>query len=160
MDTTPEYIKMCEKAEEIQALRRHSYNRCNWQDGDYFYTKSTDTQMYHSLAHMLGVIEPEIYEKKAIWLPRQDQLQEMVVENIMDETKGSMRGRSCSLLLHSLLNKFAEEPYGEQGNDYKNYPTNWFDSQEQLWLAFVMKDKYNKVWTGEEWKIDNKDGRR
>ena len=27
----------------------------------------------------------------------------------------------------------------------KNY------SMEQLWLAFVMKDKYKKVWNGEDW---------
>ena len=24
-------------------------------------------------------------------------------------------------------------------------------SMEQLWLAFVMKEKYNKTWNGEEW---------
>jgi hypothetical protein len=24
-------------------------------------------------------------------------------------------------------------------------------SPEQLWLAFVMKEKYNKVWNGEDW---------
>lgn len=27
-----------------------------------------------------------------------------------------------------------------------------FDSYEQLWLAFVMKEKYNKVWDGEKWQ--------
>jgi len=26
-----------------------------------------------------------------------------------------------------------------------------FTSMEQLWLAFVMKEKYNKVWNGKEW---------
>jgi hypothetical protein len=25
------------------------------------------------------------------------------------------------------------------------------ESWEQLWLAFVMKEKYNKVWNGEDW---------
>ncbi len=25
------------------------------------------------------------------------------------------------------------------------------DSWEKLWLAFVMKEKYNKVWDGEKW---------
>ena len=24
-------------------------------------------------------------------------------------------------------------------------------TQEQLWLAFIMKEKYNKVWNGEDW---------
>ena len=27
----------------------------------------------------------------------------------------------------------------------------FFSSAEQLWLAFVMKEKYGKVWNGEEW---------
>jgi len=26
-----------------------------------------------------------------------------------------------------------------------------FHSMEQLWLAFVMKELYNKQWSGEEW---------
>lgn len=26
-----------------------------------------------------------------------------------------------------------------------------FDSFEQLWLAFVMKEKYSKQWNGKEW---------
>ena len=31
----------------------------------------------------------------------------------------------------------------------------FFDSMEQLWLAFVMKKKYGKVWNGEEWEVDH-----
>lgn len=27
-------------------------------------------------------------------------------------------------------------------------------SMEQLWLAFVMSEKYNKTWNGSEWKED------
>jgi len=27
-----------------------------------------------------------------------------------------------------------------------------FDTLEKLWLAFVMKEVYNKVWNGEEWE--------
>lgn len=25
-------------------------------------------------------------------------------------------------------------------------------SMEQLWLAYVMKEKYNKIWTGQDWR--------
>lgn len=28
----------------------------------------------------------------------------------------------------------------------------FIDSMEQLWLAFVMKEKFNKVWDDGEWK--------
>jgi len=33
----------------------------------------------------------------------------------------------------------------------KNY-TAIFNSMEQLWLAFVMKEKFDKVWNGEDWE--------
>ena len=26
-------------------------------------------------------------------------------------------------------------------------------SMEQLWLAFVMSEKYNKIWNGKEWDL-------
>jgi hypothetical protein len=26
-----------------------------------------------------------------------------------------------------------------------------FESMEQLWLAFVLKEKYGKVWSGTDW---------
>lgn len=29
---------------------------------------------------------------------------------------------------------------------------NQFTSMEQLWLAFVIKEKYNKTWDGEQWQ--------
>ena len=35
--------------------------------------------------------------------------------------------------------------------DYYGYDYDTFSSMEQLWLAFVMKEKYNKVWNGDEW---------
>ena len=58
-------------------------------------------------------------------LYRQDQLQEMVNQskNVVD-------------LMASVL-------YWSAGK--------YFLSMEQLWLAFVMKELYGKVWNGEEW---------
>jgi len=35
--------------------------------------------------------------------------------------------------------------------DGKTKYLNQFISMEQLWLAFVMKEKFNKVWNGENW---------
>ena len=45
------------------------------------------------------------------------------------------------------------EVFGEWAKNYRitqeTYPSS--ASMEQLWLAFVMKEKYNKVWNGENW---------
>ena len=64
-------------------------------------------------------------------LERQDQLQEMV----------DIRGlQSLTWAIH----QFSESQYGSSFTIS--------GTMEQLWLAFVMKEKYGKVWTGEDWE--------
>ena len=116
MDTSKEYIEMCQKAGEIQSIwgNRKYLNRCvfnrNWFD--------TSNEIY-------------------IWLPRQDQLQDMVEAHL------SIKSNYNHILYHLIawLDKF---PRGEYLK-YLQY------SMEQLWLAFVMHEKFNKKWDGEEW---------
>lgn len=47
------------------------------------------------------------------------------------------------------LQEMLEERYA-RAIENQNY---WmsFTSREQLWLAFVMKEKYGKIWNGEDW---------
>lgn len=42
-----------------------------------------------------------------------------------------------------------EYSYGELMSEYE-YPKQ-FVSMEQLWLAFIMKNEYHKIWSGEDW---------
>ena len=60
----------------------------------------------------------------------QDQLQEMVNEN------GILN------MFHSFMEWFNSD------EEYEQLP---MDSMEQLWLAFVMKEKHSKTWNGKEW---------
>lgn len=117
MDTTETYIKMCEGAEEIQRV---------WAKRN----KDTDLAA-HKGTHDICVILAEHFSggetDKYIWLPRQDQLQDMV-ELSLDVMNYSFYVFSMAV---GALNKFT--------------------SMEQLWLAFVMKEKYGKVWNGENW---------
>lgn len=62
----------------------------------------------------------------------QEQLQEMVVNPILNVSEISM---------------WALEAI-ENSDYYMN-----FNSWNELWLAFVMKRKYNKIWNGKEWTI-------
>ncbi len=113
MDTSETYIKMCEKAEEIQALcsyecRVYSVNMAWWDtNGDCWFN---------------------VNNERNIWLPRQDQLQEMV--------RGKFRRQ------YLMLVDFATLCVDDMPDDM---------SMEQLWLAFVMIEKYGKVWKGEDW---------
>lgn len=65
-------------------------------------------------------------------LERQDQLQEIVRQPSLP---WMLRNASDFVFDH----------------DMRFGPLLTFTSMEQLWLAFVMKEKYNKVWNGEGW---------
>lgn len=140
MDTEKEYIKMCEKAEEIQKKVWRA------KDGDYCvgndYEK-WDAPLVHALSddeELLGFkkniqrIKKYVTDNGLIWLPRQDQLQNMVYS---------------SLSSWQLVQTFWNWLWTKESASTKL-------SMEQLWLAFVMREKHGKIWTGEEWKKGEK----
>lgn len=72
---------------------------------------------------------------KSIWLPRQGQLQAMITNSVPIG------------LIKVMFNKIYGVVEPKLGFDYYSK----FKSMEQLWLAFVMKEKYNKFWNDKEW---------
>ena len=119
MDTSKEYIAMCD-CKEIQNLmpdcvlnNRISgipYEVCYGNGCNFWAMKDKVTGWF-------------------IWLPRQDQLQEMMHgEDYLDD--------------YELSKDFVE---------YIEMTAYNRETIEQLWLAFVMKEKHNKTWNGEEW---------
>lgn len=66
-------------------------------------------------------------------LERQDQLQEMVFDK--SNNPDTERAEQITHFYH-----FCMQPYRQQ-----------FTSMEQLWLAFYMSEKYDKMWNGTEW---------
>jgi len=62
--------------------------------------------------------------KSLIWLPRQDQLQEILEGEYY--------------FYFNRFHNFCSQNYAK------------YLSFEQLWLAFVMKEKYNKIWNGND----------
>ena len=143
MDVTVEYLKMCEMTEELQK---------NWIPaiGDYIGGSwYIDDQDNIGLTCM-GIVQklnPEGNKNlvdcggSIFWaidahflLFRQDQLQEIMK-------------MECDDLIYELY----EEWYIPENISNK------FNSMEQLWLAFVMKNKFNKIWNGEEWLYEEKE---
>ena len=112
MDITEIYVKMCEKASEIQY--EYAVKGFGYSDGHHFF-------------HLKNQYE-------TIWLPRQDQLQEMVEDGEFANNQAWYK-----------LGKFYAWV-----RDVGRYN---FESMEQLWLAFVMKEN-GKTWDGEDWKSD------
>ena len=146
MDASPEYIKQCEKAEEIQELWKPK-------DGD-FYTSSD-----HSLIEIshrcpcadeddMGTTEAAV-GCGDIWLPRQDQLQEMYARYVADELDLKDISHSTTMMVFIDFCEWINSRYEEA--PYVCNPTNVFHSGEQLWLAFLYAGKYNRIWNGEDW---------
>lgn len=120
MDESLQYVKMCQKAKEIQKLKA-------LRQGDWMSWKGTMNVIIIG-GRTLDVAGFQDY----IWLPRQDQLQAMLGDfeqqlDILDDWRE--RGKEPM-------------PYWNIGN---------LKSWEQLCLAFVMEQKNNKVWNGEDW---------
>ena len=114
MDTSKEYIEMCSGAVEVQDKlpRNEDENGKKWVDG------STYTIKY------------DIETKRLIWLPRQDQLQDMLVKKYGG--------------IFSVICRFCD---WFQHEDYSGETI----TGEQLWLKFVMHELHGKQWDGEDW---------
>ena len=126
---TKNYIKMCEKAKEIQKGHK-------WKKGDRGYFLgyiSCNESMKKNEHFIFGTEEFEDTIESwwtCIYLPTQEQLQEIMLK---DYTVRAILGG---------VFYFAVKRY----KDLEKV------SMNELWLAFVMKEKYNKIWNGDDWK--------
>jgi len=126
MDKSSTYIKMCESAKVVQK---------RWQPefGDFFVSMSLGLTL--PCQPIMSDLEKKIsYLKtiKAVWLPRQDQLQEMVIEKYATPW--------------DLAIAFSNVLMGDNASYFDN-----FDSMEKLWFTFVMLEKRRKKWKDGEW---------
>jgi len=126
---TDNYILMCEQAEEIQkAWKPVDWDRFIYKDDREF-----------GIACIDGRYNKKVMKKvneRYIWLPTQEQLQEIMTK------QGYFRFTLIELFYH-----FANSIF--KTNSSQKF------SMNELWLAFVMHEKYNKVWTGEKWVTIN-----
>ena len=126
-------VEVCRKAIEVQRLWKPKV-------GDWFVTPAGKVELFDKSFYIkenfisdYDIIENELWERKKIyWLPRQDQLQDMV--------------------------KSEYECDYDMNLDFTEFTTNLYTheqigaSMEQLWLAFVMHELHSKQWDGKQWK--------
>lgn len=137
MDISIKYIKMCEKAKELQeCYRTDEFAKIQEKSGywwnDFFACKDHKTQLRPMQLYKdpCPAVEGNLCLRRSneIWLPRQDQLQDMLFCWIGD-------------MIKEFYLWFVEDVVCKQH----------FIGMEQLWLAFVMEKKYHKIWDGEDW---------
>ena len=118
MDTSETYIKMC-NCEEIQGQVP------TWEMTDFY-----GQRVLRKNGEIMG------YEFPGPWLPRQDQIQEMMLGI----------NKYWERIFPFMFNErlfFWNKKHGIQGEK---------TSMEQLWLAFYMHEKHGKVWDGDKWE--------
>lgn len=120
MDNSETYIKMNDKAEEIQRLRGDGL----WQNGDCYTCIVSGGRRFTAWWTDTEDEPPQMFHP--VWLPRQDQLQ-------------VLSGLSWYLFDKTCVTWAATNP------DYQR------ESKEIVGLRVVYKEKYNKVWNGEDW---------
>jgi hypothetical protein len=150
MDTSETYILQCQKATEIQAMRPVGQD---FEAGDFYGTHEKIRSGEHKgeVRWMAWVAENgecgmDQRGKTDVFLPRQDQLQEMVLPTIRERYDNKVIlghtlddiGRVANWLTDIFLMKVRE--HGLKSN-----------SMEQLWLAFLMWERYQKRWDGGDW---------
>ncbi|OFY39626.1 MAG: hypothetical protein A2Z69_00325 [Bacteroidetes bacterium RBG_13_44_24] len=139
MDTLEIYVKQCWKAEEIQKEWKPQYGDYIWKDwsGTQWLNRSSFEILEESCQDRINeLLEPDdVYPERGVpkiwWLPRQDELQGMIAKH----------GEKSFALLEMLWNWWIKS----------ENCVGYCESLEQLWLAFVMKEKFGKVWNGEDW---------
>ena len=139
MDKTKESIKMCD-CPEIQEGHKDS-------EGDlyaYYYNDRDGLRELEFIRYSHPLQNPQHYSHlESIWLPRQDQLQEMIEDVFRFGT--SVRNITIAINFAKFCGIYDEDSEGSSNIHIRK------GSIEQLWLAFVMKEKYNKSWNGDEW---------
>ena len=136
MDTSETYSKMADCPEIQEEWRKRRYDK---RRGDVY----RDPWGRTPCVGLSQQYDWNAVPKGSIWLPRQDQLQEMVPnEGWGDDWKPAL----WPLHLAQVLDEYSSATY-----DYWQEICWQPESMEQLWLAFVMAELHHKTWDGAGW---------
>ena len=134
MDTSETYIKMAD-CEEIQEYR----TTVGLKYGDYYHRKDMFPQHVDIFPDSGWALNGQIVYG-FIWLPRQDQLQAMV----------GGKFDTWSYMAKCFSDFATSDGWRSVPPDFRVIET-VYNSMEQLWMAFAMKEKHGKQWSGTEW---------
>ena len=156
MDTTKKYIEMCRRAVKIQE---------GWEpkDGDFVKCGARIHTIYmefiggNKLKYYYlpeGEVElelkREVDKNEIVWLPRQDQLVCILLESLYLREYNYCSGL-CKML--DDFNYYIEIDHNDCFDPREDDCVNSQKSLDQLWLMFLMKEKYNKKWNGTDWEV-------
>lgn len=149
MDETEQYIKMMEKATKIQEEWKPKMDDIIQYKGNIMFIHQQpiaqevifhQTELIENWAYdfhdLIELYKQPFVKEECFWLPRQDQLQELIEPKMSTFLKWWRMNVSQLILKWDLIEYFegAKTP-------------------EQLYLMFYMKSRCNEVWNGEDWVV-------
>ena len=152
MDKSEKYIEMCKQAIEVQRLWKRDDGDFAYTDGDLDSYPQGTRIIWHSKMTNSGYHDWDsnwYIPEGCVWLPRQDQLQEILKES-----------HSMGTMIQDLYWFYDPEHFcPESDNEFRVCTCEQkgverrthFSTIEQLWLAVVMDEIYKKEWNGIEW---------
>lgn len=139
MDKSRRYIRLCDRADEIQRLWHQSY-------GDFYLDEKDRITCWigepgqvkrFKKGFAISAEGDVIRLAKHVWLPRQNQLIEIA----------QVRGRTYDSVVLDFYN------WTKTGYDTRSrLPGKLFPSMEQIWMGYVMHRKFGKKWIDSCWK--------
>lgn len=136
------FIKMCEKADDLQRLKNEDnerHKRENYEDS--YYVLPYDEIYYR----VMGVSDPSFGQcKKSWWIPSQRQMQDIIsidIEKYADVMEKMSSDEKRKFVFSTLMNVISN-----WAKTHKEFYT--FD---QIWLSYLMIYKFNKTWADGEW---------
>ena len=133
MDTSETYIKMCDCPEvQSEEVRSRGYQLRPPSEGDFYAYKRYGKYKWQSV---IDYSQEHTTIGHPIYLPRQDQIQEMMKAI-------SKFWKNIPPYLYNERLFFWNQRQGIRGDK---------TSMEQLWLAFYMSEKHHKFWDGDKW---------
>lgn len=154
MDLSKERILMCDEAIEIQKHWKPKVGDYVWKKYSVFgelideqiwdkdkmseiiiLTFKSDVVGWYHATNEKGesrtfTNQEELYKATCVWIPRQDQLQKIASTEITSSSSINM----------------LDNLYHWWDKSDKYYALMFSYSMEQLWLAFIMDEMYNKIW--------------
>jgi len=170
---TGNYIKMCEKAEEIQKLQPKGIWHLHYDPGhEKDYKLDDKDYLYISFYYLpeeecIAILKWDNDEDRpiignyfqniegAIWLPTQEQLQEMILPVLKEKYNKYWDLEKMGREGNWVISIFFDFTKGNIPDKQNHFIWNNSNCITELWLAFVMEEKYQKRWDGNNW-IDYK----
>ena len=139
MDVTKKHIKMCEKAFDDLGFVGETFY-CVYED-EVHRVLEEDLQIDPGTGVLFGTVTLNMFNEDVVY----GKVKKIDFEDILPIYSQDQLQEMFDLSIPTLLTDFYQWAIGK--------PRLYFNSMEQLWLAFVMKEKFNKVWNGNDWEV-------